>query len=73
MKLETKIKQLVAQLPVRQQTLDFGRERLWQGLTADDQESCRKAIAHLLIHVVLNENESSEDASQYDEENSANE
>lgn len=55
MKLETKIKQLVAQLPVRQQTLDFDRERLWQGLTSDDQESCRKAIAHLLIHVVLNE------------------
>ena len=73
MKLETKIKQLFAQLPARQQTLDFDRERLWQGLASDDQEACRKAIAHLLIQVVLSDDESSEDASNYDEENNANE
>ncbi len=73
MKLETKIKELVAQLPARQQTLDFDHERLWQGLTSDGQEACRNAIAHLLIQVVRSENESREDASHYDEENSANE
>ena len=64
MKLETKLKQLVVQLPAKQQMLDFSNDNHWQGLPGDDQQSCRQAIVDLLLHVVLlerdeNDNESS--------------
>ena len=55
MKLETKLKRLVARLPARQQTLDFSRDNLWQALSSVDQQACRRAIANLLLQVVQDE------------------
>ena len=73
MKLENKLKQLMAQLPAKQQTLDFAGESLWHGLTRQDQVACRKAIASLLLRVVLSGSESNEEASNNHEENNEDE
>ena len=55
MKLENKLKRLVARLPARQQTLDFAGDNLWQVLPSVDQQACRRAIANLLLQVLQDE------------------
>ena len=57
MKLETKLKRLVARLPARQQTLDFLGDNLWQELSRDHQQACRQAIAGLLLLVLQEESQ----------------
>ena len=69
MKLGNKLTQLIAQLPAKQQTLDFASDRLWHGLTSKDQIACRKTIARLLLRVVINDSESNEEAINNYEEN----
>lgn len=73
MKRETRLKQLVAQLPAKQQTLEFDSDRLWQQLPRGDQQVCCKAIASLLFRVVLNRSESNDEANNNTEENDENE
>jgi hypothetical protein len=53
MKHATQLEQLVQMLPPRQQTLDFGSTCLWQLLPTADRQTCRDAIAALLVHTIV--------------------
>lgn len=53
MALETKLRQLVARLPAKQQMLDFSDDNHWMELSLRDQQSCRQAIVDLLLRVAL--------------------
>jgi len=55
MQLETKLRRLAAQLPVRQQTLEFLGDSIWNELSHGDQHVCRQAITNLLLQVLQDE------------------
>lgn len=67
MKLETKLRQLVARLPAKQQMLDFSEDSPWRELSSDDRQSCRQALVDLLLHVCLLERDENDNDS--DDEN----
>ena len=48
---QSQIRQLLAILPAKQQTLDFGDASLWQQLSEGDRQACCDAIATLLCQV----------------------
>lgn len=69
MQLETKLRRLAAQLPVRQQTLDFLGVGIWNELPHSDQQACRQAIANLLLQVLQDDsNSESYDHSEEEDE-----
>ena len=66
MQLETKLRRLAAQLPVRQQILEFLGDSIWNELSHGDQHVCRQAITNLLLQVL--QDESNNESYDYSEE-----